>query len=140
MSNGKASGEGGRVPQVRYFIPCDRVERRHGGDAYSLTRVRHEIPNPVGSPFPRLYAELWFYLQLTDGTGSHALQIQQVCLRDQERIFRWPSFTVDMGTDPTAVHEWPLRLSQVVFWEPGQCEFLLYCGNRQFAVAVVDVR
>lgn len=45
-----------------------------------------------------------------------------------------------MGSDPTNVTEVAITLGEVMFWRPGQYEFILFAGNRQLAVAVVEAR
>jgi hypothetical protein len=131
---------GGQLPVVRYFIPCDEARRWQGGGAYSLTRVRHSLRGPAGGGYLRTYPELWFYLQVTDGTGRHTFRIHQVCIQDQTLIYRWPAFQLDLQANPAAVHELAVRLPHVVFWRPGQYEFALFEGADQLAAAEIDVR
>jgi hypothetical protein len=115
--SGKVSG-----PNVRPVIACDRAENWGGG--FSLHRFRHQVARPC------TFAELTYYLQVTNGSGSHTFEIQQVSLLDQNpgRIIPLGSLTIDVGADRTAVREARQVFRPVLFWIPDQYEFLLYSG------------
>lgn len=140
MSEDAETSPSENVLRARTFLLCDEAKRWQGGGPYCLTRVRHRITTLPGNTYPRYFPGMWAYAQLSGGIGRHSLQVQQVCLHDQTSIYRWQPVILEMGSDPTNVAEIALPLGQVLFWRPGQYEFILFTGNRQLAVAVVEAR
>jgi hypothetical protein len=63
---------GSRVPVVRHFIACERIDRSPDRRQYSLVNVIHAIRPLPGASYPRIYSELVLFLMMTDGQGRHS--------------------------------------------------------------------
>jgi hypothetical protein len=134
MSPSEPTGSGLRAPVIRHFIACERVEVSEDGKQCSLVNLIHAIRPSPGAEYPLIHPELCLFVQLTDGRGAHAFQVQLVLLEEEETTIRTTGFILrDLGQDPLAVYGWPLRLQNVVFPRPGLYEFRLLCDGRETA-------
>jgi hypothetical protein len=130
MSNGSSEQPDFPFPVIRHFIACDRIEVTPGSSQYSLVNVIHAIKLLPGATYPRIHPELSLFVQMTDGRGKHAFQIQLVFVDDDQSTYLSEPVILDLGNDPLTVHGWPIRLKNVLFARPGLYEFrLLFEGQ-----------
>jgi hypothetical protein len=123
-----------RVPLVRHFIACERVDRSADGRQCSLVNLVHAIQPAPGAPYPRIHPELYLFAQITDGQGQHLFQIQLVLVEGEETLIRTtPPISRDLGHDPLIVHGWPIHLRNILFPQAGLYEFRLFCDGQEIA-------
>jgi hypothetical protein len=135
------NGPPSRIPVVRHFIACERIERSPDGRHCSLVNVIHAIRPLPGAPYPRVHPALSLYVLLTDGQGRHSFQVQLVILEEEETVIHTtPPIERDLGPDPLAVHGWPLTLRNVPFPRPGVYEFRLLCDGSEIAREPIRLR
>jgi hypothetical protein len=122
-----------RIPNVRHFIACARVERSPSGRTVSLINLLHTLRPLAGHGFPLRFPEIWLYAQMSDGLGELAFQLQVVECDSETSIRSSAPVTMDLGTDPLIVFGWPVRLLALEFPRPGLCEFRLHCNGQELA-------
>jgi hypothetical protein len=141
MDPGGAKRPGSRIPVVRHFIACERIERSPDRRQCSLVNVIHAIQPLPGAPYPRIHPELCLFVQMTDGQGRHSFQLQLVFLDEDETVIHTtPPIERDLGPDPLVIHGWPLTLRNVPFPRPGVYEFRLMCDGREIAREPIRLR
>ncbi len=128
MSTGEFTQRPTRLPIVRHFVPCRKIERWRDGRSYSLECVIHQMRPIQNSVYPFVCSELWLFAQLTDGTGDYSFQVELVRF-GSETTHRWPPQIINLGTDPLRVFDWPMCFTNVLFEEPGTYEFRLRCNG-----------
>lgn len=136
MSPGNPGQAGPRVPVIRHFIACERIDRTPDGKHCSLINVVHAIRPAAGDTYPLLRPLLCFFVQMTDGQGRHSFQLEMVFLDSQlgeTTIHTTPPVSLDLGQDPVAVQVWPVRLRNLPFQRPGLYEFRLFCDGKEVA-------
>jgi hypothetical protein len=121
-----------RLPVIRHFIACERIERSPDGRHYSLIHVIHSIRAQPGAPFPRIHPELTVFIIMTDSQGLHGFAIQIVTWDSEEERSIWTTGEriLDMGPDPLKVHGWSYRLRNVLFDRPGLYKLRLLCNGQ----------
>lgn len=141
MSSESTPRPGSRIPVVRHFIACERIERSPDGRQCSLVNVIHAIQPLPGVPYPRIHPELGLFVQMSDGRGTHSFQLELVYLAEEEVVIHaTPPVERDLGPDPLMVHGWPLRLRNVPFPHPGVYEFRLRCDGQEVAREPIRLR
>jgi hypothetical protein len=132
----------GRLPVIRHFIACERVERSPNGRHYSLINVIHSIRGLPGALFPRIHPELTLFIMMTDSLGSHNFSIQVATWDNEEERSIWETrkATLDMGDDPLKVHGWSFRLRDIWFDRPGLYELRLICNGEIVAREPIRLR
>jgi hypothetical protein len=130
-----------RIPVVRHFVACERIDTSADRKQYSLVDVIHVIkPLPDAQPaYPRIHPSLWLFVQMSDGRGSHTFRIQLVFDGDKSTYASSPVI-LDLGNDPLTVHGWPIHLKNLLFQRPGLYEFLLLCDEQVIATESIVLR
>jgi hypothetical protein len=129
-------------PVVRHFfaswngIPGTVVDHHRIADLVSFVH-----PRP-GEGYPLVQPELCFFAVLTDGRGVHEFVVRQRFGVGPGSRVVWESRSgrIDLGSDPIAVHGFPMRFRSVGFPQPGQYEFELLCDGFDLATAFVEAR
>jgi hypothetical protein len=111
-----------------------------GGAQYSLVNVIYAIKPLPGLSYPRIHPELWLFVQMTDGRGSHSFRIELIFLDDQRSTYTSGPVTLDLGDDPLIVHGWPIRLKNLLLQRPGLYEFHLLCDGQVIAREPIVLR
>src|SRR5260370_28415961 len=128
-----------RIPVVRHFIACERIDTVASSKQYSLIDVIHAIKPFPGAAYPRIHPQLCLFAQMTNGRGSHSCQVQRLFL-DDESTNTSNAVVLDIGTDPLIVHGWPILLKNVFFQRPGLYEFRLVCDAQVIAKEPIILR
>jgi len=132
MSADNSNHPGSRMPVVRHFIACERIESSPDRRQYSLVNVIHAIRPRPGAPYPRIHPELCLFIQMTDGPGKHTFQLQLVFLDEDETVIHTtPPIERDLGRNPLQVHGWPLTLRNIPFPRPGGCTNSACCATAE---------
>src|SRR5436309_2509254 len=71
MSPGDTHQPRSRIPVVRHFIACERIERSPDRRQCSLVNLIHAIRPAPGAPYPRVHPEMCLFVQMSDGQGKH---------------------------------------------------------------------
>lgn len=129
-----------RVPVVRHFIACERIDTSADGAQFSLVNVIHAIRPLPGAAYPRIHPQLCLFAQMTDGRGSHSLHLQLVFLDDERSTYTSKPVILDLGNDPLVVHGWPMRLRNLFFERAGLYEFRLMCSGQVIAREPIVLR
>jgi len=141
MSNAGSHQSAARIPVVRHFLACERVERsQEGRRAYSLLNLFHEARPSPGASYPLICREMWLFTQMSDGRGVLSFRIQVVWRSDETSIFTSAPVTLNLGDDPLAVFSWPVRLLNVRFPRAGLYEFRLFCAGQEIAREPIVLR
>lgn len=128
-----------RVPIAKLFVACDSIDIQE----QTLRRPVTAIHPMVGDDFPTIHGELWLYALLTDGLGKHDVQLEfgfdlsvdeNISLRTTSRR------TIDMGTDPIAVHGLPIPVRNLPLRQPGYIDIKLLCDGVEVARTTLRVR
>ena len=134
MSAGQSAESGFRIPVVRHFIACERIEHAPGRRNVALINLIHAIRPAAGALYPLIRRQLSLYVLLTDGSGRISCQLRLLLIEEKEtEIYTTPPLTRDLGPDPLAVIGWPLVLQNVPFPQPGLYEFRLLCAGLEIA-------
>ncbi len=131
-----------RKPIVRHLIACEKVESFPEKRQYSLQNIIHTICTLPEAAFPQIVPEIDFFVMMTDAQGVHEFAIELVYWESGAQRSTWTSRRVrlDLGQDPLTVHGWPLRLRNVPFPQPGDYDFVLWCGGEVIARETIHVR
>jgi hypothetical protein len=132
-----------RMPVVRHFIACERIETAAGGSRYTLANVIHAIKPVPEAVYPCIHPQLSLFVQMTDGRGKLSFRVQLIFLDvlDEEKSTHTSAPVIlDLGNDPLIVHGWPIRLKNVLFERPGLYEFRLLCGAHVIAREAMVLR
>lgn len=139
MSTGGIPSASNRIPIVRHFVPCQKIDVL-SGNRFTLHNVIHQFrPIPSGT-FPHRVSELWLFVQLTDAIGFYHFRVELAYLEDPQLNMIWPPVTMNLGSNPLEVHNWPVQLKEIVFPGPGAYEFRLYYGRNLLASAPIFAR
>lgn len=130
MNTGNPLESNFRLPVVRHFIACERIEK--ATEYYSLINLLPVIRGLPGATFPRIHPVLYLFAQITGGRGSHSFQIERV-FADDESTHTSKAVMLDLGSDPLVVHGLPFRLKNVRFQRPGLYVFRLLCDGQVIA-------
>lgn len=131
------------IPVVRHLIACLEIEPSPTGRGVTIRDFVHAIVRLPGEPFPCVRPKLALFALLTNGRGPHDFALELTRLEHgRESPVRppWGPVRRDLGTDPTVVHGFPFRLTNVVFPDAGQYTFHLLCDGRPVADEKVVVR
>jgi hypothetical protein len=118
-----------RTPVVRHFIACQRAERSPDGRFFTLHKLIQAFrpgPNAGASP-AGVDLSLTLFAVVTDGHGQHSFQVKLVTwdpVGNERLLTESARFTVDLGQDPLAVRNLPMRWT-VTLPGPGLYEFRL---------------
>jgi len=131
-----------RKPLVRHFIACEKVESSTDKRQYSLINIIHAIQTLPGAAFPQIYPELYLFVMMTDGQGTHEFAVELVYWDCGAQRSTWTSRRVklDLGQDPLRVHGWPVRLRNIPFAQRGDYDFVLWCDGEVIARDTIHVR
>lgn len=129
-----------RIPVIRHFIACERIDTKAGSGQYSLINIIHAIKPLPATGYPRIQPLLGLFAHLTDGRGSHPFQIQQVSADYEQSTYTSAPVILDLGKDPLIVHGWPIRLKNVFFPHAGLYEFRLLCDGQVIAREAIVLR
>ena len=131
----------GQIPIVRHFIACEQLQISPEG-RYSLFNLIHAIHPIEGATYPRIHPEIVLFALLTDGNGEHEFYVEVIYWSDGEQQSTWKTKIVklDLGNNPLHVHGWPIRLKNVLFSQPGQYDFVLWCDGSEIARETILLR
>jgi hypothetical protein len=133
MSNSDSPQTDFRIPVVRHFIACEKVEKSNDGTLRSLINLIDVIEFAPGKSWPHILPQLCLFARLTDGRGKHSFQIQMVSYPDAESTRTTKSVMMDFEDDPLEIRRCVFRLNNVEFRGPGLYEFRLMCNGREIA-------
>src|SRR5256885_10129183 len=101
MSNSSSHQPAARIPVVRHFLACERVERSQDDRrAFSLLNLFHEARPSPGASYPLICREMWLFAQMSDGRGVLPFRIQVVWRSDETSIFTSQPVTLNLRADP----------------------------------------
>jgi hypothetical protein len=86
MDNGNSPQADFRIPVVRHFIACEKIETTPGGSRYSLVNVIHAIKPVPGVNYPRIHPEPCLFVQMVNGRGKNTFRVQLVFVDDENRF------------------------------------------------------
>jgi hypothetical protein len=117
-----------RQPIVRHFIACEDVQRSASGH-YSLVDIVHGIR--AAAPYPRIHPRITLFVMMTDGDGTHEFWVEWVLFAagQQQSLWSTKHVKLDLGSDPTQVQGWTIRLRNVWLPQPGDYQFVLWCDG-----------
>jgi hypothetical protein len=127
-----------RKPIVRHFIACEEVEQSGGN--YSLLRIVHAIRAKIS--YPRIHPHIALFVMLTDVDGWHEFWVEWVLfdLGQQQSLWTTKHVRLDLGSDPTWVHGWPIRLKNLWLPQSGEYELVLWCDGDVLARESISAR
>ncbi len=119
----------GPVPIVRQFFVCEAVVFRPGV-GYWVLNPRVDLQTPAGEVFPIAFPELFVFAQLSGSYGRQRFRLRVSDVTDPVNptlVFETPERSIDLG-QPLGGHRlrarnWAVRLSNVLFQQPGRYEF-----------------
>ena len=128
-----------RTPVARHFIACEDVQRSAGG-RYSLVDVVHAIR--ATAPYPRIHPKITLFVMLTDVDGVHEFWVEWILFdRGQQRsLWKTKRVKLDLGSDPTQLYGWVIRLRNIWLPQPGDYEFVLWCDGESLAREPIRAR
>jgi hypothetical protein len=141
MSPGQSAESSFRIPVVRHFIACERIEHSPGSRNVGLYNLIHAIRPASDAIYPLIRRNLCLYVLLTDGSGRLPFQVRLMFIEEEEtEIYTTPPLSRDLGSNPLAVMGWPLVLRNVPFPQPGLYEFRLLCAGQEIAREPIVLR
>lgn len=122
-------------PVARLFVPClgVRCDTAVTPNRYTIDGPFYALLPPA-SGYPFLADELWLFCQLSDATGTHALELQ-LAFDLGARVRTLRTFNVFMGSDKLAVRHYAVPIRRVPFRRAGVYEFVLRAGSAELARA-----
>jgi hypothetical protein len=131
------------VPLVLQFLPCETATFDLQQSAWILTRPLCDVQLPPGATFPFLLEELALYVQMTEGMGTHNLQIEVRVPQTQARIYRTPPHALTFPTNFNEVVDEVFYLKNVPIRVPGDYELRLLANSQELrsrSTATIRVR
>jgi hypothetical protein len=133
----------GTAPFVLQFLPCESAVYDLGTGAWVLTRPLFDVRLPPQASFPFVLDEIALYVQMTEGVGTHNLQVEIRVPITQARVFRTPAFVRPFPDNLAEVVEEVFYLRNVPIRSPGEYEFRLLADGQELrsrSTATIIVR